>query len=816
MSDDAPSQKVARRISGDLLALLCLLSLAVIFFRDAIFSRASMVLGNPIIVDMTNQWYPWRLFGFGALRRGVIPLWNPYCFCGSPFLANWYSGLFYPPNWTFLVLPVHVALNHSFVLHVALCGIFTYAYMRTVIGDRLSALFAAVTFMFSAQLILRIFAGHLSLVCAMAWFPLELLMLEQGLRKGRIAYYALCGAAFAAQITAGYPQLVLYSGIMAALYFLCRLFSLIGAGGGFRGAAAALGGAVALCAVAVGLSAVQIMPSLEFTAHSSRRAMTYSEAAGSSFPPENVATFLVPELLGDFVNAACTGRAFLWEASAYMGILPLALALLALLYRRNYYTALFAIVGAASFIVALGGYTPALKFLFVHFPGFSVIRGNSKAFFITAYCLSFLAGIGCRLLKDELSPENKILRGRCILLMVVLLLLAAVLAAAATAPSVRALCGKMFLHVRGAFLIEGEKPPAPGDASSPCPDFSLCAKGAHRAVLFLVLTVVVIGIRVRRYVNGTLMGMLIGAIAVIDLWGFAGRYVETSQEAYCWWPRAVVHFLSGDRSFYRTWRDIRVHIPGVNQNMNDGICSLDGYEANTVESFGEFVNSFDIRSEGAAESMLSPDKNRFISLANVKYLIVPSSVRRSLPAYVPRFGGRYMKIYENTRVMPRAFVVHRAVVAKDRRDAVEIMKGDGFDPRAVVVLDERPAIPPSGAAATSEAKIVSYEPGEVRVLCGLREPGILFLGDVYYPGWDVTIDGKPGRIIRANYTFRAVALDKGAHLVRFRYRPFSFRCGAFLSLVTVAACMLWWPARRIWTRKGRGNRNGGGFGVEHE
>jgi hypothetical protein len=113
--------------------------------------------------------------------------------------------------------------------------------------------------------ILRIFAGHLSLVCAMAWFPLELLMLELGLRKGRVGYYLLCGVVFAAQITAGYPQLVLYSGIMAALYIICRLLFLMGEGRG-REVGIALVGAVVLCAVAVGLSSVQLLPSLEFTA----------------------------------------------------------------------------------------------------------------------------------------------------------------------------------------------------------------------------------------------------------------------------------------------------------------------------------------------------------------------------------------------------------------------------------------------------------------------------------------------------------------------------------------------------------------------
>jgi hypothetical protein len=198
--------------------------------------------------------------------------------------------------------------------------------------------------------------------------------------------------------------------------------------------------------------------------------------------------------------------------------------------------------------------------------------------------------------------------------------------------------------------------------------------------------------------------------------------------------------------------------------------------------------------------MARPEKNKFISLVNVKYIIVPQSVRKALPEYRLGLRGKYMRVYENRRVMPRVFIVHNAVVAKDRRDVFEIMKADAFDPRTTVVLDEAPEISPLRAPAVSEATIVGYTPGEVDVRCSLQEPGILFLSDVYYPGWEVAVDGMPAHIIRANYTFRAVALDKGEHRVCFRYRPFSFRCGAALSLITVAACTLWGLAQ--W-RRGR-------------
>jgi hypothetical protein len=128
-------------------------------------------------------------------------------------------------------------------------------------------------------------------------------------------------------------------------------------------------------------------------------------------------------------------------------------------------------------------------------------------------------------------------------------------------------------------------------------------------------------------------------------------------------------------------------------------------------------------------------------------------------------------------------------VIGNRRGVLSYLTGGQFDQRAEVVLDAQPEIPlPAGGAARrgEEAGIVRYAPGEVVVMCRLEEAGILFLGDVWFPGWEVSVDGSPGRIHRANYAFRGVALARGTHRVVFRYRPASFRHGAVVSIAALA------------------------------
>jgi uncharacterized membrane protein YfhO len=72
-------------------------------------------------------------------------------------------------------------------------------------------------------------------------------------------------------------------------------------------------------------------------------------------------------------------------------------------------------------------------------------------------------------------------------------------------------------------------------------------------------------------------------------------------------------------------------------------------------------------------------------------------------------------------------------------------------------------------------------------------PRLLVLTDVYYPGWRVSIDGRPARLYRGNFAFRAVAVPAGFHTVTFEYRSTAVRAGALISgvalLLVIAAAV---------------------------
>jgi uncharacterized membrane protein YfhO len=72
-------------------------------------------------------------------------------------------------------------------------------------------------------------------------------------------------------------------------------------------------------------------------------------------------------------------------------------------------------------------------------------------------------------------------------------------------------------------------------------------------------------------------------------------------------------------------------------------------------------------------------------------------------------------------------------------------------------------------------------------------------------GWNVTIDGKPAELFRANYLLRAVKVPAGTHKVVMEFKPNTFYLGEKISLISslfiVFAVLAWlgFSAYRLYT-----------------
>ncbi|MBI3914833.1 MAG: YfhO family protein [Chloroflexi bacterium] len=152
------------------------------------------------------------------------------------------------------------------------------------------------------------------------------------------------------------------------------------------------------------------------------------------------------------------------------------------------------------------------------------------------------------------------------------------------------------------------------------------------------------------------------------------------------------------------------------------------------------------------------------------------------------FRSHTAAMWENRNAFPRAFLAHRAEIVADDRALARMRQGD-FDPTRLVLLNEGEAMD-GLPSTTNEVTITEYEPEHVTLRVETDQPGYLILADSWYPGWEATVDGKPAPIYRADYIFRAVALEPGEHEVVFEYRPASFAIGAAISAASLILCLV--------------------------
>jgi len=217
--------------------------------------------------DIYTEHYPVFDAGFGRLREGEFPLWNPDQLGGLPFMAIPYSGLLYPGNAAYLWLDdTALAIEVTEVVHLVFGGVCMWLLIRLLGMSWLSGLAAAMTVMMSGSIALQI--NFPVLVQGMMWLPATILAVEHTLRGGRFAPPCLAGVV-ALQVLNGSTEFLVYNLYAAGLFALFAL-TRDAATGHVRGAM--MRGAVLMAAVllGVGLAGVQLLPSLELVAESAR------------------------------------------------------------------------------------------------------------------------------------------------------------------------------------------------------------------------------------------------------------------------------------------------------------------------------------------------------------------------------------------------------------------------------------------------------------------------------------------------------------------------------------------------------------------
>jgi hypothetical protein len=170
-------------------------------------------------------------------------------------------------------------------------------------------------------------------------------------------------------------------------------------------------------------------------------------------------------------------------------------------------------------------------------------------------------------------------------------------------------------------------------------------------------------------------------------------------------------------------------------------------------------------------------------LLNVCVVVAEYPIEAEGLALTGQTSGLYR--YRNERCLPRAFVMARARPVSSWQEA-QARLAAGHDPTESALVENAP--PLDGPPGWEPATLRYRSPNRLIVRAEGARPALLVLSEVWYPGWQATVEGERRPIVRVDGILRGVYLGPGEQTVVWRYRPASLRWGA---IVTLCALIAW-------------------------
>jgi len=723
---------------------------------------------NPYLNDIATQILPWAKAARLAWKDGAFPLRNRWNGCGMPLAANSVSAAFSPLTLAMLLFPLWRAFTLSIAVKLLAAAAGMWLWTRELGASARSSGFAAVAFALSFTFLPPwILYPQSGVFCLWPWVLFLVERCRDGSRRRRTV--AALAAVFVVTVLAGHPESAVMGFLFTGLWLGLR-----GLGGDLPDLRRVAGAIALAAAIALGLTAFLLLPSVLAIGASERLAAAatpYWQPYLSLVPHgprwTGILTAVFPHTLGNGVGSPTvpggTGT-FCEMAMGYAGILCWAAALLVLRpgsRRPGREWALWAL--------ALGGLGVAvclwpLAEVFAHVP---VIRYMFPLRFNAWMALALPAIAALEL--DRYAKDVREGRGGP----AAFLLVAAALATCAVA---------LHLALAGLWRADGGLP----------------FQKRQLAVILTVLALAALAALVNRSRPGVfiaLLTLLCGAELIHQWHGVNHLY----SPALLFPETPLLRFLHAQPGTFRVAGRGPVLFPNTNVfALLEDVRTHDAVERRDYIRFLQRTCGYP--SDEYFKKLGNLDAP-VLDFLNVRYVL-------DLPRAAPP-GTRWREVYsgadgtvfENSRVLPRAFAPGRvrAVAPPQARpwpvlDATaafgaafsEIATLEDWGSTAYVLAagigdQENPAVAISGYTESTNAASFDARVGggrEAFVVLSLAQDG----------GWSARdASGRPLQTFLANGPFLAVRLPPGDRRVALTYTPPGLLVGLVISIATLGA-----------------------------
>jgi len=724
--------------------------------------------------DVLRMIFPWKEFAIDSLKNGQIPLWNPYNFSGTPFLANFQNGFFYPFNLVFLLFLKLDAWTLYILSQPFLSAIFTYLFLKELRISKISSVFGGLVFAFSSYMVVWMEYGNIG--HSIIWLPFLLFLTEKLINKKSIGYSILFILALTLSILAGYIQTSIYLFIFSLIYMLFRLHQ------EKKLKPKALLHLSFLFVLPVFISSIQLFPTIELFLHSAREAYSIDAISKLLIPPMHIATFFAPDFFGNPATRNYFLEGTYIERVSYIGVIPILFFILAM---GKKVPKIFWFFFVSCVTVLLFSFNNPISIFLYSFKIPVLSTGvPTRIMYIFGFSAAICSAIGFDIwLKQKnikILPQIVILSAVYAILWFSVLLIPKI----ETNPQ---LLQNLLISKRNLIL----------------PTFMFLSG------LCLLITSRFIG---RKH----FLAFVFIALLLFEQFIFFKKITPFSPKEFFYPNTSVLSKLKEIQGIERMWGFEDGYME-ANIQTHEKIFSADGYDPLFIKRYAELVNSgkngklepvprsYVIIPPSSGESLKNNHyRDVLLDLSGVKFILNKSESlgEKNEPDYLvfpqEEYSLIYQKtpwqIYKNNDALPRFFLTDSFIVEKDKEKIISKLYDYKRDAKTVI-LEEDLNIPIQ--KGKGKVNLIEYSPNKINFSVDTQSNNILFLSDSFFPGWKAYVDGKETKIYRANYAFRSIFVPSGKHTVMFSYNPKSFYIGTSVTLVTIMVIMLYIAINRM-------------------
>ena len=702
---------------------LLLSAIVICFFWKLVFTGHYTWLQAP---DFASQNLPWYQFQASEWHAGRIPLWSPYEWTGHSLIGQSQPGVADPLNLLLYAMPLKNGWIQQWSLHWFyvlgyLCGVLAF-YAFCRRGMLLSRQASLVAALGYGLGGVPASANWPQMAHAAIWGPLALLFQFRAVREDRpIVHGAYSGAMLGMMWLAGHHQIPIYLTITSALLWIYFLYTRFVTKPGLLRGAAMAGLFLLL------FGALQILPASEY-GHHALRWVGHDDPVGwqDKVPYRIHAIYSMRPiaLLGTFFRTFESYNPFLGVTLLSMTAFGIAAR-----WRDSATARLLVWMGGIAILYALGASGFLQGPLYALVPVIEKTRVPAVAMIVFQVAAAALAGFGI----DALNKHD--------------LLAKRFSSIGLAALAAMTLTGAVFyfLKVRVTFW-SSEWVFATGAIALCTAIFKLRPRWAAAALA--------VGVCIE------LSSMHGAAWEDQSMPGRAHFVDDLAQNADI---AAFLASKAGGRG------RIQVNLEPFAYSFGDW------WGLETMDAVGASIPTAIWRMEP-----FHPETRKF---ASISYYVGKEPMDAG---QIERFRGKSgLKVFEDPKVFPRAWLVHevKSVADTEAARAWMLTQGDARL-REGIVQGAAPQLETCDAAG-KRVGFLRRIPNRFTLRVRANCRAMLIVNDAWYPGWIARVDGRSTAVHQVDGFVRGVVVEKGAHEIDLLFRPMSVGIGAMLLLLGI-------------------------------